>query len=662
MTLDRFRGSPRRQVGLATLAYLCLSVATTWPLARHLGRDVAWDLGDSVLNIWILAWDVDRLRAILGGDLHAVATFFDANIFHPATLTLAYSEHLIPQALLVLPIALAGGNPVLCYNLAFLSTFVLSGLGMFLLIRRMTGSVTGAFVGGLLFAFAPYRIPQFSHLQVLSAQWMPFTLLGIRTYVDTRRRGPLLAGSVALALQNLSCAYYLLYFPPFIAAYVCWELARTGMWRSRTVWLDLALASGVVAALTVPLLLPYALVRADFAFARTLADTSRMSADLFSYLTASTAQRFWGARLAQVFPKPEGELFPGLVTPLLAAIGCAVTARRCLMAADSTAAAAEPTPRWRRVLAWTMGVLCLVHLAAALITLVERRLVVDIGIATIRLGNVTQLLLRAVVAGVVTLVASAPVRRRAACWARTEAAFLACGWIAAVWLSLGPTPQVLGRPLDLASPFLALWSSVPGFDGLRVPARFAMVATLMLSALGAIGAGALARSGRGRVGLAILAAAFLFEAGAAPFTVNGMTPLTDYATPEPRLYQGAARPPVYGAVDSLPPAAVLVELPLGQPDYDLRAMFYSTGHWHQLVNGYSGYFPSHYGRTMLALTQFSRHPDLSLSELRTLGTTHALVHEAAFRDGEGVATTAALRRLGATEVFRAGPDVLFALP
>ena len=41
-----------------------------------------------------------------------------------------------------------------------------------------------AFVAGLLFAFAPYRLPQSSHVQVLSSQWMPFALYGIRRYFD----------------------------------------------------------------------------------------------------------------------------------------------------------------------------------------------------------------------------------------------------------------------------------------------------------------------------------------------------------------------------------------------------------------------------------------------------------------------------------------------
>ena len=108
------------RVSHALAAYVAITIAATWPLARGLARDVAWDLGDPVLNMWILAWDCEQLRAILGGDFSRFSTFFDANIFYPAPLTLAYSEHLIPQALQVLPVYLVTRDPILCYNLLFL--------------------------------------------------------------------------------------------------------------------------------------------------------------------------------------------------------------------------------------------------------------------------------------------------------------------------------------------------------------------------------------------------------------------------------------------------------------------------------------------------------------------------------------------------------------
>src|SRR5262252_8531720 len=164
---------PVQQAACAAAAYLVIAIILTWPLARGLARDVAWDLGDSVLNMWILSWDCEQFRAILGGHWSHLRHFFDANIFYPAPLTLAYSEHLIPEALQIFPIYALTGNQILCYNLLFLSTFALSGLGMFLFARELTGNAAAAFVAGLAYAFAPYRFSNLSHLQVLSSAWMP---------------------------------------------------------------------------------------------------------------------------------------------------------------------------------------------------------------------------------------------------------------------------------------------------------------------------------------------------------------------------------------------------------------------------------------------------------------------------------------------------------
>jgi len=118
-----------RRAWHAAAAYLALTIVATWPLAGGLGRDVPADLGDPVFVMWALAWDCQQLLAILRGDFARLATFFDANIFHPLPLTLAYSEHFIAQAVQVLPVWVLTGNPILCYNLLYLSTFVLSGLG-----------------------------------------------------------------------------------------------------------------------------------------------------------------------------------------------------------------------------------------------------------------------------------------------------------------------------------------------------------------------------------------------------------------------------------------------------------------------------------------------------------------------------------------------------
>ena len=84
------------------------------------------------------------------------------------------------------PIYALTHNPILCYNLLFLSTFALSGFGMFLLGRELTGSDAAGFVAGLAFAFAPYRMSNIPHLQVLSSAWMPFVLFGLHRLLRDR--------------------------------------------------------------------------------------------------------------------------------------------------------------------------------------------------------------------------------------------------------------------------------------------------------------------------------------------------------------------------------------------------------------------------------------------------------------------------------------------
>src|SRR6266850_3176998 len=415
-----------RRASYALAAYTVITLVMTWPLARGLTRDVAWDLGDSVLNRWILAWDCEQFRASLTGHLSHLRSFFDANIFHPAPLTLAYSEHLVPQALEIFPVYALTRNPILCYNLLFLSTFILSGLGMYLFVRELTGSAVAAFVGGLLFAFAPYRIPQSSHLQVLSSQWMPFAFYGIRRYFDTGRRRALVGAAAAVIAENLSCGYYLLYFSPFAAAYALWELWRHQRWRDRRTWIDLAGAGLVVAVVTIPFVLPYMRVRGDLQLSRSLTEVTRLSADVYSYATASGAERFWGSRLADVFPKAEGELFPGAIAALLAVVG--------LLSGEPHGRRPDPIGfappmekrrRWRVWLVPLLGAVAAIHAVAAIVAIVFRRVTFSLCLFAVRLGNVTQLLARAAIAFVLVLVLSPDARDRTASFFRSRGFFLA---------------------------------------------------------------------------------------------------------------------------------------------------------------------------------------------------------------------------------------------
>ena len=55
------------------LIYSALAIIFTWPLVLGIGRDVPGDLGDSLLNMWILGWGVKHVPLLLTGVYEVVS-------------------------------------------------------------------------------------------------------------------------------------------------------------------------------------------------------------------------------------------------------------------------------------------------------------------------------------------------------------------------------------------------------------------------------------------------------------------------------------------------------------------------------------------------------------------------------------------------------------
>jgi len=664
----------------ATFWYAVAAAAMTWPLVTGLGRDIPWDLGDSVLNCWILQWALDHAMRFLGGDLGAFRNYFNANIFYPEPLALAYSEHLTAQVIQVLPVYAVTGNIILCYNLLFLSTFVLSGLGAYLLVRDLTGSARAGFVAGLFYAFAPYRIGQFSHMQVLSSQWMPLALYLFRRYFQTGRRTALAGAAAALIAQNWSCGYFLIYFSPFAGAYVLYELIERGAWRRLRVWIELGAAAALVVAASVPLLMPYLALRAHGFGPRPFAEIVAFSADVYSYLTAHGAQHAWGT-VARAFPKPEGDAFPSLLPVLLALAGLTAHAVRVWRFShlDIRYQAGAFARWWRTPVAVALFAFLVSQLFAAVIILANGGFDWPIAGGVFRVHNLARSLRFAAIAGAVLLIVSPRARHVARGIPRSAVAFSLASLVAAFLLSLGPIIFSKGMRIAGDGPYWWLYANVPGFDGLRVPARIAMIVALFLAVLGGYGCAAVEawlnrvadrRSSPARAhrawwpGAAVLAIGvmFLAEATSAPIQLNG-TWMPGGLEPLPsRLLTADALPPVYRTVRSLPADAALVEFPFGDEQYDMRYMVASAEHWRPLVNGYSGGAPAAYYLNKSGLANPLAQPDRAWRVLLHTRATHAIVHEQAYRKGVGPQISEWLRSRGARQIGWFGSDCLFELP
>lgn len=620
----------------------------TWPLAAGMTQDVPGDLGDSLLNIWILGWGAEQLPRLLTGQL-SLGEFWNANVFHPEPLVLSLSEHLFGQVLQILPVYHLTGNLILCYNLLFLSSFVLSGLGMYLLVRDLTGNPHAAFIAGVIYAFVPFRIAQVAHIQSVSSQWMPLALYGFRRFLTTDRYRALAGGTAALLMQNWSCGYYMVFFAPFVVLFVAHQVVAAGRGRDWRVWLAFVVAGLLVTAGTAPFLWLYLEGQRVHGLERPIGEVIRFSADVFSYVTAPEALRLWG-QVLQIYVKPEGELFVGAIPLLLTLVAI-------VWSGGASGAWHRP-----RALTLVLAALILVQAMGLIAILLTGGFITSaIGIP-IRANNPSRIAIGIALCAGALLIFSA----RARAFARTAIAspltLAIVLTVLAMWMSLGPLPQSRGQSLRGFSLYAFFYDHVPGFAGLRVPARYAMVAAVFLSIAAGYGAAAILQRVTRRTGIAAaISALFLIEAAFVPMLVN-QTWGEGGVVPPARVEPAAQAPAVYRALASMPAAVVLIEFPFGDPAWELRYVYYSTVHWKRLVNGYSGAFPQPYKVRVARLQQLGEDPAAAWQTLRDAGTTHAIVHEAAFAPGEADIVKRWLASHGATEVGRFESDVLYALP
>jgi hypothetical protein len=650
----------------ALLAYTALSLVLTWPLALGLGRDVPGDLGDSLLNMWILAWGAEHVPRLLTGGI-SWADFWNANIFHPEPLGLTFSEHLFGQTLQVLPVYWLTGNIILCYNLLFISTFALSAFGAFLLARELTGDWRAALVAGLVYGFLPYRIVSIPHLQVISSQWMPFALYGLSRFVTTGSTRALVSGTAALVMQNWSCGYYLLYFAPFVPLFVIHRMWTSAKLADAGTWASLAAAAAATMLLTLPFLWPYADAQQRFGLERSLAEVVQFSANVWSYATAGEDVRLWG-RVLRFYPRPEGETFLGFMPWILATV--ALLAALGSDPSPNSLSGSDPRTPTRRLFIILLTIAVVTQFIAAMSAVIFGGFDFTVLGIPIRARTPSRLFVQFLVSAAILMAVSPGTRANAARLARTPMIFFAVATILAVWLSLGPAPRAGDAQVSGFGLYQLLYDYVPGFNGLRVPARFAMIAGLFLSVASAFGVTVLLRGQTPRklvLGVRpltlVISLLILLEGAAVPLAVN-RTWAQDEAMPPARVHPASAAPAVYQRAAALPAGTVITEFPFGDGAWEIRYTYYAHVHWKPITNGYSGGFPPTYRAMVARLQNVTANPEEAWRALVDSGTTHVILHPAAFRDPAAAAAVESwLQSHGArlVESFE-DRDALYAIP
>lgn len=564
--------APRRQSLIAAGLYLVLAIIWCHQLfLRGFQSTLPNDLGDPLLNTWILWWNH-----------HVWSTgrlWWNAPAFFPAEGVLSFSESLLAISLLTSPLQALGASPAAAYNTAFVFSFAASAMAAYLLCRECTGSHAAALVGGAYFGFGPHRAAHLPQLQILWAFWIPLFFYALFRYRAASKARDLFFVGVAWIGVALSSVYFLLYTAAGAVLWGLWFLAnREGLGRL----MRLAAVGVAATALVMPLLFEFKQWHEYYGFRRSSGEMESYSADALSVLDGWHGLWTW-PNVASL-DRAEGPLYPGLLTVLLLLIAAwqwwrvrqrsigGARASQALAAVGLVLMLVGLAAAWTGGARWTLG-----PLALSISTPYK-----PMGIGSVLL-----------VASVLLLpsVRESYRRQSMAGW------WIFCAASAYVF-ALGPTGHVAGMRFWYKAPYAWLMQ-LPGFDSARVPARFGTLLALAVAVLVALAVRRLAVGPR---------AGWISAAAIVAVLMDGAVTISAVPLPAPVPAQS-------WGVDSV------LEIPL-DVYRDVAAMAGSMTHALPVANGYSGFAPPHYYVLSNAVEDGQAS---AIHELRRFGTLGVVV-------------------------------------
>jgi hypothetical protein len=326
-TMDEHAHAPRRAAlaGVAVL-FIALTALITYPQVRVFRSAIIAEpqgRADAYLSMWRLGWVAHQLP-------RDPRHLFDANIFFPELRTFAFTDAMLLPSVAAAPLVWLGAGLITAHNVTLLGALALSGLTMFLLARSLTGNSAAGIAAGVIFAFGPFRIEQYDHVEVEMAFWLPLILLVLhRTLKTGRLRDGMLLGML-VALQALSGLYDAIFFVTYLIVLgplVAWA---DGVPRIRHAAGALA-AGGIIAAAIVLIYVQPFLKVHQVLGDQSIRETIRYSATWSSFLASPASNRLYGWTAAR-FGGQELNLFPGLIAAGLAAAGAFAARPRMALA------------------------------------------------------------------------------------------------------------------------------------------------------------------------------------------------------------------------------------------------------------------------------------------------------------------------------------------
>jgi len=117
---------------------------------------------DYPLIVWIIFQNAAHLKSLQFDGI------FNSNIFYPFEGSMLFSDLLLPQSLLALPLGLLTNNVILVFNVLFFLTLILNVISLTLFWKRFISNIYILFFAVLVTAFSPYFFLNVGHFQMIS--------------------------------------------------------------------------------------------------------------------------------------------------------------------------------------------------------------------------------------------------------------------------------------------------------------------------------------------------------------------------------------------------------------------------------------------------------------------------------------------------------------
>lgn len=328
----------RREPVLLVLGASVLAVIMTWPTLRHPMSTIPEDLSDPLLSTWWLSWP----GHILTTDPSQLG---QANSFYPDRDSFFFSDTYLGYA----PLSFLGdsyGMALLRYNVLFVFAHALAFIGAYALARQLGSRWQGALLAGVVFAYAPWRLAQANHLNILSTGGMALALAALcrghgYSFRHGFRRDKIrpwwAAAGWALATWQVTIGFSVSLHFGYILMLLC-VMAIVGWLVAKRPTLPPGLWAANLFGVGTFLLVTYLLAQPLLQFAHRYTSVTRPPEELAFYsppfrgfYTAPPTSWIWGdehAGLRESMLDPnhfrntaEMTVFPGLTLIVLAALG-----------------------------------------------------------------------------------------------------------------------------------------------------------------------------------------------------------------------------------------------------------------------------------------------------------------------------------------------------